>query len=400
MGSWVDSAIWWQVYPLGFTGAERDAPTSEKPLQHRLRHLMGWLDYAVELGCSGLLLGPVFASETHGYDTVDHFRIDSRLGDDLDFSALMSAAQDRGLRIALDGVFNHVGRGFPAFQAALAGGASASWFRREADGSFAVFEGHQQLIALNHEEPEVLDYVVEVMTHWLDRGIAGWRLDAAYAIPASFWRKALPKVRASYPDAWFLGEMIHGDYAAYAQASDLDSITQYELWKSVWSSLNDRNFFELAWSLERHNTFLDGVTPQTFVGNHDVTRLATQLTDERHIGHALAVLFTVGGIPSVYYGDEQAFRGRTWAAGAGRVAGVPAASAPDRLPPASPVAGPGADHGAASRQYGTGLPLCQSRLWRGDLGPAERGRRAVPLPRHRQRCGRRGGPRRGHPRSG
>jgi cyclomaltodextrinase / maltogenic alpha-amylase / neopullulanase len=330
MGSWVDSAIWWQVYPLGFTGAEREALTSEKPVQHRLRHLMGWLDYAVELGCSGLLLGPVFASETHGYDTVDHFRIDPRLGDDLDFSALMSAAQDRGLRIALDGVFNHVGRGFPAFQAALAGGASASWFRREADGSFAVFEGHQQLIALNHEEPEVLDYVVEVMTHWLDRGIAGWRLDAAYAIPASFWRKALPKVRASYPDAWFLGEMIHGDYAAYAQASDLDSITQYELWKSVWSSLNDRNFFELAWSLERHNTFLDGVTPQTFVGNHDVTRLATQLTDERHIGHALAVLFTVGGIPSVYYGDEQAFRGLKEARAGGD----------DEIRPAFP-AGPG-----------------------------------------------------------
>ena len=140
-------------------------------------------------------------------------------------------------------------------------------------------------------------------------GTAGWRLDAAYAVPPSFWAKALPRVRGAHPEAWFVGEVIHGDYLAYAKDSGLDSVTQYELWKAIWSSLNDRNFFELAWTLDRHNQILDGMTPQTFLGNHDVTRLASQLNDERHIGHALAVLFTVGGIPSVYYGDEQAFRG-------------------------------------------------------------------------------------------
>jgi cyclomaltodextrinase / maltogenic alpha-amylase / neopullulanase len=147
------------------------------------------------------------------------------------------------------------------------------------------------------------------MTHWLGRGAGGWRLDAAYAVPAGFWSKALPAVREQHPDAWFLGEMIHGDYAAYAAESGLDSITQYEVWKAIWSSLNDRNFFELDHALGRHNDFLDGVLPQTFVGNHDVTRLATMLNDERHFGHALAVLFCVGGVPSVYYGDEQGFRG-------------------------------------------------------------------------------------------
>src|SRR5437764_91464 len=147
------------------------------------------------------------------------------------------------------------------------------------------------------------------MNYWLDRGAAGWRLDAAYAVPASFWAKVLPVVRDAHPDTWFLGEMIHGDYAAYAADSGLDSITQYELWKAIWSSLNDPNFFELAWTLDRHNQILDAVMPQTFTGNHDVTRLASRLTDERHIGHALAILLTVGGIPSIYYGDEQAFRG-------------------------------------------------------------------------------------------
>jgi len=313
--SWAEHAIWWQVYPLGFTGAEKTALTPAEPVRHRLRQLEGWLGYAADLGCSGLLLGPIFAAESHGYDTRDHFEIDRRLGDQDDFDHLVAQAARRGLRIVLDGVFNHVGRSFPALAAALAGGPgspAARWFRRDpATGEYATFEGHPELVALDHEEPEVLDYVAQVMSYWLDRGAAGWRLDAAYAVPPGFWAKLLPPIRESHPDAWFLGEMIHGDYAAYAADSGLDSLTQYELWKAIWSSLNDPNFFELAWTLGRHNQLLDGPgwLPQTFVGNHDVTRLASRLTDERHFGHALAVLFTVGGIPSVYYGDEQAFRG-------------------------------------------------------------------------------------------
>lgn len=303
----------WHVYPLGFTGAESSAPPGQEPARHRLRHLESWLDYAVELGCSGLLLGPVFASETHGYDTVDHFRIDSRLGDEDDFDSLAAAARGRGLRLILDGVFNHVGRGFPAFQAALNGGQgtpAARWFKRTGDGDFAVFEGHSHLVEFDHDEPAVLGYVTEVMKHWLGRGADGWRLDAAYAVPPEFWAKAVPAVRADFPDAWFLGEMIHGDYASYAAEASLDSVTQYEVWKAIWSSLNDRNFFELDHALGRHNTFLDGgLLPQTFAGNHDVTRLASVLRDTRHIGHAIAVLFCIGGVPSIYYGDEQAFRG-------------------------------------------------------------------------------------------
>jgi cyclomaltodextrinase len=163
---------------------------------------------------------------------------------------------------------------------------------------------------LDHDEPAVLSYVIEVMTHWLGRGAGGWRLDAAYAVPPSFWAKAVPAVREAFPGAWFLGEMIHGDYAAYAAEAGLDSITQYEVWKAVWSSLNDRNFYELDHALGRHNEFMDGELAQTFVGNHDVSRLATVLNDDRHFSHALAVLFCIGGVPSVYYGDEQGFRGR------------------------------------------------------------------------------------------
>jgi cyclomaltodextrinase / maltogenic alpha-amylase / neopullulanase len=315
--SWADHAVLWHVYPLGFTGAEQSALPGREPARHRLRQLERWLDYAVELGCNGLLLGPVFSAQTHGYDTVDHFSIDPRLGDESDFDALVAAAGQRGVRLVLDGVFNHVGRAFPAFQVARNGGPgspTARWFKRTADGAdYAVFEGHGQLVELDHDEPAVLAYVIEVMTYWLGRGAGGWRLDAAYAVPPAFWAKAVQAVREAFPDAWFLGEVIHGDYAAYANEAGLDAVTQYEAWKAVWSSLNDRNFYELDHALGRHNAYLgsfdDGRLPQTFVGNHDVTRLATELGDDRHFGHALAVLMCIGGVPSVYYGDEQGFRG-------------------------------------------------------------------------------------------
>jgi len=304
---WVEHAVWWQVYPLGFVGAY---PAREGA--GGLGRVTAWLDYAVELGASGILLGPVFASETHGYDTVDHLRIDPRLGDDADFDALVTAAHDRGLRVLLDGVFNHVGRGHAAFQAALSEGESAStanWFRRDDSGQYATFEGHDALVALNHAEPAVADYVVEVMTHWLRRGADGWRLDAAYAVPTAFWAEVLPRVRAEFPDAYTVGEVIHGDYAEFVTESTVDTVTQYELWKAVWSALNAGNFFELSWALERHNGFLDTFVPQTFVGNHDVTRLASKLEDERHIALALVLLLTVGGTPSIWAGDEQGFRG-------------------------------------------------------------------------------------------
>lgn len=147
------------------------------------------------------------------------------------------------------------------------------------------------------------------MTHWLRRGADGWRLDAAYAVPAEFWAGVLPRVRAEFPDAYVVGEVIHGDYGDFVARSTVDSVTQYELWKAVWSALNEGNFFELAWALDRHNTFLDTFVPQTFLGNHDVTRLASRLIDARHLPHALALLLTVGGTPSVYAGDEQGFTG-------------------------------------------------------------------------------------------
>ena len=223
---------------------------------------------------------------------------------------LIAAAHQRGLRVLLDGVFNHVGTDFPRYRAAVDAQdpESAAWFRGR-PGRFHTFEGHDGLITLNHRNPAVVDYTVEVMSHWLARGADGWRLDAAYAVPESFWAQVLPRVRAAHPDAWLVAEVIHGDYSAFVAGSGVDSVTQYELWKAVWSSLNDGNFHELDWALQRHNMFQDTFAPLTFVGNHDVTRIASKLDRPEHLGHALVLLFTTGGVPSVYAGDELGYLG-------------------------------------------------------------------------------------------
>ncbi|MFJ8142981.1 alpha-amylase family glycosyl hydrolase [Streptomyces sp. NPDC096013] len=309
--SWSDHAIWWHVYPLGFLGAEPGALPADEPPRHRLPVLANWLDHLIGLGCNGLALGPVFASETHGYDTVDHFRIDPRLGTEDDLTELVERAAARGVRVLLDGVFHHVGRSFAPFTDVARRGADspyADWFVPEGD-DFRTFEGHHRLVALNHRCPAVADYVADVLGHWLDRGVSGWRLDAAYAVPRPFWHTVTGRARTGRPESWFSGEVIHGDYAAYVTEGGLDSVTQYELWKAIWSSLNDANPHELAWALKRHNTMLETFAPQTFVGNHDVTRIASRLREPRHLAHALAVLFTVGGVPSLYAGDERAWPG-------------------------------------------------------------------------------------------
>lgn len=309
---WADHTIWWHVYPLGFTGAPVRPTENERVLTHRLRHLVDWLDYAIEVGVNGLALGPIFASSTHGYDTVNHFEIDPRLGDEADFDALVAGCRQRGIKLMLDGVFNHVGTDHPLFRAAMDSGAhshEAALFRIEGgDGSYATFEGHHDLAALNHDNTAVADLVVEIMLHWLRRGVTAWRLDAAYTVPASFWADVLGRVRVEFPNTWFLGEVIHGDYSATVRESGFDSCTQYELWKAIWSALADNNVHELDWALSRHNALLRSFTPVTFVSNHDVTRIASQLDDTRAaIAHLL--LFTLGGHPTVYYGDEQGFHG-------------------------------------------------------------------------------------------
>lgn len=302
----LEHAIWWQVYPLGALGAPIRWGWKDDGQPHRLRNLEPWLDYVVELGCNGILFGPLFESTTHGYDTTDHLKIDRRLGTNEDFDWLIAECQRRGLHVILDGVFNHLGVQHPLTLAAQRGEPSPVIMA--ADGYPQHWEGHLDLAELDHNVPATEDLVVEAMEFWLARGISGWRLDVAYSVPNDFWARVTQRVRADYPGAVFLGEIIHGDYLGLIDEGHLDTVTQYELWKGIWSSLKDRNLWELAHALERHNEFSAHHRMQIFVGNHDVDRIASVVGDD---GAAIAasILFSLPGIPSIYQGDEQAFRG-------------------------------------------------------------------------------------------
>jgi cyclomaltodextrinase len=308
MSNWTEHVIWWHVYPLGFVGA--DTTGQDHSPVRRLRQVESWLDYLVDLGANGLALGPVFRSGTHGYDTIDYFEVDPRLGDTSDLERLIGAAHSRGIRVMLDGVFNHVGRDFGPLQTALAdpGAPENSLFRRTESGELSVFEGHGALVTLDHSSTEVADLVASILNYWLDRGIDAWRLDAAYSVPPAFWADVLPRVREQHPDVYILGEVLHGDYARFVHDGGLNSVTQYEVWQAIWHSIAEANFYELDWALKRHNEFLKTFVPYTFIGNHDVTRIATQIADERHLVHALVLLFTLGGTPAVYYGDERGLK--------------------------------------------------------------------------------------------
>ncbi|PWJ56421.1 Glycosidase [Quadrisphaera granulorum] len=318
--SWSTDTVWWHVYPLGACGAPiHDAADRPDAAAPRLLRLLPWLDHAAELGCTGLLLGPMNASSTHGYDVVDHFRLDPRLGGadrheaDRVFDQLVTACRERGLRLALDAVLSHVGREHPLVRDLRSGMVDVDPATLDApDGPRPrVFEGHDALVRLAHGDPRVRDLAVDVLSHWLDRGVDAWRLDAAYSIDPAFWAEVLPRVRERHPRAWFLGEVIHGDHPAVVEATTIDSLTQYELWKATWSAVLDRNLFELDWTLKRHESWVTAAAsqpggaglPQTFVGNHDVTRIASR------VGHdgalvAAVVLLTTAGVPSIYAGDE------------------------------------------------------------------------------------------------
>ena len=319
--SWLDGLTWWHVYPLGFSGAERES-SQVTGVVHRLRHLINWLDYARDLGCRGLQLGPIFTSQSHGYDTIDHLHIDPRLGDERDFDDLVAGCRSRGLRLMLDGAFSHVSVGHPMFQVARtagpnptgAGAQASRWFQMswpiEAETpTYQPFEGYGELVTLNHAEPAVAEHVVHVLDHWLARGADGWRMSRARAVPPEFWCRVLAEVRSRHSDAWFVGEYAEVDVRQVLAETTFDAVTAQDLWRPLWRSLNDANYLELTGPVEQLATYASEHPPLTFVGSHDVTRIASNLHDQRHFGHVVSALFTLPGLPSVYYGDEQAFRG-------------------------------------------------------------------------------------------
>lgn len=325
MPHWSERSIFYHIYPLGLCGApERNDP--EAPPSPRLARLTEWAAHARDLGCTALYLGPVFESSTHGYDTVDYFQVDRRLGTNALLAEVLQAYRDRGFRIILDGVFNHVGREFWAFRNVREQGEASAycgWFQdltfgpRNACGdpfTYATWNGHESLVKLNLKDPEVRAHLFEAVASWVqDYDIDGLRLDAADHLDPDFLRALSAWCRGLKPDFWLLGEVIRGDYRRWANPEMLDSVTNYEVYKGLYSSFNDHNCFEIAFSLQRQfgpQGLYRGLPLYAFADNHDVDRVASTLRDPRHLVPLYGLLFTLPGVPSVYYGSEWGWTGK------------------------------------------------------------------------------------------
>lgn len=324
MSDWARDAVFYHLYPLGALGAPARNDFASAPAG-RLETLHEWLDPLAELGVTACYFGPAFESTAHGYDTADYYTVDRRLGDNAALARWSQALHRRGMRLVLDAVFHHVGRDFWAFRDVQRHGSSspyAGWFyldfgRRSPYGDpfgYEGWNGHYDLVKLNTSHPGVKEHLFGAVRQWIESyDLDGLRLDAADVLDKGFQQELAAYCRSLRPDFWLLGEVIHGDYKGWAQPSMLDSVTNYELYKGLYSSHNDHNYFELAHSLERQfgsGGLYRDLPLYTFADNHDVERIASRLKEASHLYPLHALLFTVPGVPSIYYGSEWGVPGK------------------------------------------------------------------------------------------
>jgi glycosidase len=322
---WAHDAIFYHVYPLGMLGAparnDRHAPVTR-----RLTELIDWIPHWQSLGINALYLGPVFESSTHGYDTIDYFKVDRRLGDAATLAELVKACHAGGIRVILDAVLNHVGRDHWIFQDVRRHGQASQytdWIsglrfdKKSPCGdpfTYDAWAGHYELVKLNLKHPGVQQHLLDAVDAWMtELDIDGLRLDAADVMDLDFLRTLSAHCRARKADFWLMGEVVHGDYAKWANPDTLDATTNYHAYKGLWSSHNDRNYFEIAHTLNRQfgpGGDYRGLPLYAFVDNHDVNRIASQLKQKSHLFPLHVLLFTMPGAPSIYYGSEWAIEGK------------------------------------------------------------------------------------------
>ena len=315
---WSYETVYYQIYPMGFTGAPFE---NDGTLTPRIRKVMDWIPHRQKLHVGAVYFSPVFESDTHGYNTRDYQKIDVRLGTNEDFKEVCDALHKAGIRVLLDGVFNHVGRGFFGFQDVLKNRESSpykDWFYINFGGNdgyndglwYEGWEGHYDLVKLNLRNPAVCDYLLDSVKMWIDTfGIDGLRLDVAYLVDRDFLRRLRRETAAWKEDFVLIGEMIGGDYNQIMGDDMCHSVTNYECYKGLYSSLNSMNLFELVHSLMRQFgpepwTLYRGRHLLNFADNHDVTRLASILTNPAHLPLAYTLLFGMPGMPILYYGSE------------------------------------------------------------------------------------------------
>lgn len=333
--SWIKGAMFYHIYPLGFTGAPR-TNEGEATAGSRILKVLEWIPHLKEIGINAVYFGPVFESLTHGYDTSDYYETDRRLGTKEDFKQVFDALHENGIRVVLDGVFNHVGRGFRAFRDVQEkreaseyrdwfSGMNFGWGNSMGDGfCYDTWQGHESLVKLNLYHPAVTEYLLGAVRMWMEEfQIDGLRLDAADCVEKGFFKRLRQMTKEKNPDFWLMGEIIHGNYRDWVNGDMLDSVTNYECWKGIYSSHNDRNYFEIAHSLKRQfgrGGIYEGLILYNFLDNHDVNRIYSMLRCPENIRNAYTILYMMPGVPSIYYGSEWGIAGEK---GSGYDADVP-----------------------------------------------------------------------------
>ena len=318
--SWYNEAVFYHIYPLGLTGAPKQNEYGE-PV-HRLNTLLPWIDHIKEIGCTALYIGPLFESVGHGYETTDYRKLDSRLGDNEDLKNFVAACHEKGIKVIFDGVFNHTGRDFFAFkdiQEKRQNSPYVNWYcnvnfsgnTEYNDGfSYENWGGYNLLVKLNQRNPNVQNYICDVIRFWVSEfDVDGIRLDAADVLDFDFMKQLRRTAEDVKPDFWLMGEVIHGDYSRWVNGSTLHSVTNYALHKALYSGHNDHNYFEIAHTVKYLQNMGD-LDLYNFVDNHDVERIYTKLSNKAHFAPVHVLLYTLPGVPSIYYGSEFGIEGR------------------------------------------------------------------------------------------
>ena len=322
--NWIREAMFYHIYPLGFTGAPL-RNEGEATAGGRILEVLDWIEHFKELGINAIYFGPIFESVSHGYDTTDYYQTDSRLGSKEDFKKVFTALHENGIRVIVDGVFNHVGRKFFAFldvQKNLEQSDYKDWFcnlnfswQSPLGDSFSYenWHGAAELVKLNLRNPAVCEHLLGAVGMWMDElGIDGLRLDAADCVDREFFKRLHSFTKGKREDFWLMGEIIHGDYRVWANDEMLDSVTNYECWKGIYSSHNDKNYFEIAYSLKRQfgqGGLYENLCLYNFLDNHDVNRIGSLLKQRENLKNAYTLLYMMPGIPSIYYGSEWGIEG-------------------------------------------------------------------------------------------
>lgn len=321
---WAYESVFYQIYPLGFAGAPFE---NDGVLKHRILKVNDWIPHIKKLGANAIYFSPLFESDTHGYNTRDYRKLDVRLGTNDDFKEVCSNLHKEGIRVVLDGVFNHAGRGFWAFEDVREkkwDSPYKDWFYLNFDGNsnyndgfwYEGWEGNYDLVKLNLKNEEVVKYLLDSVKFWIEEfDIDGLRLDVAYCLDHDFVRRLRSFCDSLKKDFFLVGEMLHGDYKQLVNDQMLHSATNYECYKGLYSSFNSMNMFEINHSLLRQFgpedwTLYKGKHLLSFVDNHDVTRVASILTNAKHLPLIYALCFGMPGIPCVYYGSEWGAKGQ------------------------------------------------------------------------------------------